>query len=160
MPEEVDPALRRAERRRLAVYGVVVTLALSAAVVWLEQRQADKGPPREVQKIAAGLRAVGHSVDRIARNANGGWSVLFDDGEVQWFKGTTHAEAENHPIRAMYAAQHDVNVRIEELHPTVFAIVLSGRRQGSTLELGTAPTSAETIAAAVQTAVHGPSRPR
>jgi hypothetical protein len=131
----------------------VIAAALAALVVWVEQRQAPRRPPGEVQQIADGLRAAGHSIDRVARNTNGGWSVLFDDGEVQWFKVTKKAEAPLHPIRNMYEARRDQNVLVVDLHPTVFVIVLSGRRQGSTLELGTAPTSVEMIAAAVRTAV-------
>lgn len=159
-PVRPDPADRSRARRRLVGAGIAVALALAALVVWVQQRPGPARPPREVQRIADGLRAAGHSIDRVARNSNGGWSVLFDDGEVQWFKATAKRGALLHPIRNMYEARRDPNVVVVDLHATVFAIVLSGRRQGSTLELGTAPTSAETIAAAVRTAVRAASPAR
>ncbi len=153
VPEGPDPADVRRERRRLAVLGLVLVSLATTAWVWFEEKQAPKRAPREVQRIADGLQAAGHSVDVVARNTNGGWSVLFDDGEVQWFRELQKRQAQLHPIRLMHAARPDPNVVVLDLHPTVFAIVMSGRRQGSTLELGTAPTSAEDIAASVRTAV-------
>ena len=154
-PPEPD---RSRERRRLVV-GALVTVALLTSVgIVARQWRAPKGPPAEVERIADGIRKAGHQVQRVARNANGGWSVLLDDGEVQWFKNPSKVEAQLHPIRVLYEMRHDPNVVVLDLHPTVFSIVLSGRRQGSTLELGTARTGAAEIAAMVQSAVSGARR--
>lgn len=155
-PPENDPEVHRRARTRLVVGGLAIALVLSGAGVWARQLRGPARPPTEVQRIAAGLRAGGHAVDRVAANTNGGWSVLFDDGEVQWFKSPKAIESQLHTIRVLYEARHDPNIAVLDLHPTVFVILLSGRRQGSTLELGTSPTTTDMMAAMVRAAVGRP----
>lgn len=156
-PDAQDPDRTR-ERRRLIVGAVVVVVALTIVGMQIRNYRGPARPPAEVERIAQHLRAAGHAVDRVAMNANGGWSVLFDDGEVQWFKSPSKAEAQLHPVRVLFGLRRDPNIVVLELHATVFAIVLSGRRQGSTLELGTSLTSGDEIAAMVRTAVSGRGR--
>jgi len=148
------PAPAPGHRAKLLAGGLVVAIAAVAVTVAIRTwPRGARAAPAEVRRIASGLAGAGHVVDRVARNSQGGWSVLFDDGEVQWFRAPSHREAVLHPIRVMHGMRRDPNVVVLELHPTVFVLVLSGRRQGSTLELGTARTSAAEIAERVRTAV-------
>jgi hypothetical protein len=144
-----EPVAARRARVWLIGSGLFVAAALAGGLWWAREGRAPERPPTEVSAIAAALRRTNHAVDRVARNANGGWSVLFDDGEVQWFETSRKSDAQLHPIRVAYEARRDPNVAVVDLHDTVFAIVLSGRRQGSTLELGTAPTKAADVSAIV-----------
>ncbi len=111
--------------------------------------------PEEVERIARGLRAAGRTVERVAPNGNGGWSVVFDAGEVQWFRGRTAQQARMHPIRMLYAYQTKTQpaIGIVELHPTVFLVIMTGERRGNRLELGTAHASPEQIEASIRTAL-------
>ncbi|MBI2897568.1 MAG: hypothetical protein HYY06_28680 [Deltaproteobacteria bacterium] len=139
----------RGPRATALVFALVWTAWIAASC-----KQAPSAPS-EVDRIAGGLRAAGRTVGRVAPNGNGGWSVVFDAGEVQWFRARTAEQARMHPIRVLYAYQTKTQpaIGIVELHPTVFLVIMTGERKGDRLELGTARSSPAQVEATIRTAL-------
>jgi hypothetical protein len=138
-------------RARLPGWWFAVLLALAAC-------RPRVSPPAEVDRIAGALRGAGYAVDRVARNSNGGWSVVFDEGEVQWFHAPTAEATRLHPIRVMYRVQTQPALSVVDLHPTVFLVIMAGRHNGERLELGTGRASPAEIEAGIRAALRGQSR--
>lgn len=142
-------------RRHLATAALVAVIALLGIGYASSRSKRHPSAPAEVERIAAGLRAAGRTVQRVAPNGNGGWSVVFDAGEVQWFRARTARAARQHPIRVLYLYQTKTQpaIGVIELHPTVFLVIMTGERKGNRLELGTARASPAEIGASIRAAL-------